>query len=115
MISLKKILYVFLFIALFGSIGWYAYAQSENLIQGPRIEIESPENGSTANDPLVKITGSAENISHIRLNDRPIFIDDEGRFSEVLLLLPGYNIIEITARDRFERTTSKKLELVFQQ
>jgi len=108
----KKTLYILLTVAILGGVGWYTYTQSQSLIEGPRISVTNPANGSTVAQPEVEITGNTENVSHISINDRPIFVDDTGHFAEFLLLLPGYNIIEITAQDRFERNITKKIELV---
>ncbi|MEK7556303.1 MAG: hypothetical protein AAB523_03415 [Patescibacteria group bacterium] len=90
----------------------YSYYQARSFLTGPRVTILSPLNGATLKDALVDINGTAKNISHIALNDRPISIDEAGAFSEKLLLSPGYNIMEVTAKDRFGRGTSEILELV---
>ncbi|MCR4330887.1 MAG: hypothetical protein NUV49_03345 [Patescibacteria group bacterium] len=98
-------------IIIVGVIG-YSYYQARDFLMGPSVTILSPQNGAGLKDALVDITGRAKNISHIALNDRPISIDEVGAFSEKLLLSPGYNIMEITARDRFGRGTTEILELV---
>jgi hypothetical protein len=90
----------------------YSIYQSRNLIKGPQISLMTPETGSTLANPLVAIKGVAENISFISLNDRQIFVDNEGNFSEELLLSPGYNLWEIEAKDKFGRIVSKKIELI---
>ncbi len=90
----------------------YSYYQARSFLTGPSITILSPQSGAALKDALVDINGRAENISHIALNDRPISIDEEGTFREKLLLSPGYNIMEITAEDRFGRGTTEILELV---
>jgi hypothetical protein len=94
-----------------GIIG-YSYYQSRNLINGPQISLTSPSTGATVNEPLVTVKGNAANISFITLNDRQIFIDNEGNFKEDLLLSPGYNVWTIEAKDKFGRVVSKKIELV---
>lgn len=86
--------------------------QSRSIIAGPKIEIFTPESGSTASDSLVEIRGKTQNISEIKLNNRSIFIDEEGNFEEKLLLSYGYNIITIEGRDRFNREEKKTIELV---
>jgi hypothetical protein len=95
-----------------GIIG-YALFQTRNLIQGPIIKIHSPVNGSSLTKSFVEIEGAAKNISYINLNDRQIFTDESGAFSERLLLSYGYNIITLRARDKFGREVEKTLELVY--
>ena len=90
----------------------YSLYQARNLIHGPEITITSPTPGSTLHAPLVTIAGTAENIAFISLNDRQIFVNSNGDFSEQLLLAPGYNVWTISAKDKFGRVISKKIELV---
>ena len=91
----------------------YGLYQARNLIKGPEISVSSPINGSSFADPLVTIAGTAANIAYISLNDRQIFIDGQGHFSEKLLLPDGYTIMKLEARDKFGRTTDKFLELTY--
>ena len=100
------------FIILVVGILGYTYFQTKNIIIGPVIIITSPHNGSTLETPVIDVIGMTKNISHITLNDRKIFVDEGGSFSEKLLLSPGYNIITIQAEDKFGRKTKKVLELV---
>jgi len=109
--KLKIFLYV-----LFGLIiASYSLFQAWKLISGPIIEIYSPQNGATYTQTLIEISGRARNISYLNLNDRPIYTDKDGYFKEKLLLLPGYNIIKLDARDKFKTYTEKKLELILKE
>lgn len=79
---------------------------------GPRINIERPLNGSLVTESLVTVEGKTRNVSWITLLGRPITIDEEGKFSEKLLLPPGYSILIIEAKDRLGRETREELEVV---
>lgn len=94
-------------------IAFYFFYQARDLIQGPSIAIETPQNGASLATPLLEIKGVASNISSITLNDTPIFVDEEGVFKEKILLSPGYNIIKLSALDKFGRKTEKLLQLIF--
>lgn len=94
------------------AIAGYSLFQARHLIAGPILEIHTPHTGERFEDSFIEIVGNATNISYISLNGREIFIDQEGRFSEKLILMEGYNIMTLMARDRFGRTVSKKIELV---
>ena len=93
--------------------GSYVLFQTRNLLRGPVIKITTPKNGEAVSQKLVEIQGVARNIVEIKLNDRDIVIDENGHFSEQLLLAPGYTIMSLSARDRFGRTTSRSLELFY--
>lgn len=92
----------------------YSIFQAHKIITGPTISITSPISGSTIRKEDTVVSGVAKNISFISLNDRPIFIDEKGTFSEKLLLYPGYNIITMKARDKFGASTEKRIEIVYQ-
>lgn len=91
----------------------YSFYQSKNLLMGPVITVSEPKNGATVPEQLVKIAGIAKNINKITLDDRPIYVDEVGVFSEKLLLSDGYNIIKISAWDKFSKKTEKTIELVY--
>ena len=88
-------------------------ASTLDLARGPAITEIEPKTNTTVSDPLITVTGQTERINRLYFNDRQIFADPTGQFSERLLLLPGYNILTIRAEDRFEREVVKQLELVY--
>ncbi|MEK7136476.1 MAG: hypothetical protein AAB821_02700 [Patescibacteria group bacterium] len=92
----------------------YSYFKTTDILTGPEITVISPTSGSTYAEELATIKGRAERIAKIYLNDRQIFTDDEGRFTESLLLFPGYNILTLKATDAFGRKVSKQIELIYQ-
>lgn len=110
---IKLYLKIFLGILFIALISGYAFYQSRNLVAGPVIIINEPENGTTSNQQLLKISGVAKNVKKITLNDRAIDIDEAGNFSERLLLSEGYNIIKISAWDKFDKKTEKIIEIVY--
>ena len=93
-------------------LGYTAY-EIQKIISGPRITVLSPKNGVVISDPLVEISGVAENIKDISLNDRKIFIDEQGNFKEKLLLFYGYNVFVIKANDKFGKNTEKIIEVIY--
>ncbi len=93
----------------------YSLFQAQKLISGPIIDIYSPQNGTTFSQTLIEISGRAQNVSYLNLDDRPIYTDKDGYFKEKLLLSPGYNIIKIDARDKFKKYTEKRLELILKE
>lgn len=91
----------------------YSIFEARFLIAGPSLTIVSPRSGDTVSSSRIEVTGVAENVSDISLNDRAIFIDGKGNFKEVLLLSYGYNILTLKAHDRFGRETLEILELIY--
>lgn len=111
----KKTLQKGLFLGFLLLIASYTYLKTENMIEGPQIDLAAPTDGMTTNSSLVKISGIASNISYIHLNDRKIYTNENGSFDEELLLYPGYNLITIDAEDRYGRKTVKTVEIVYKK
>jgi hypothetical protein len=90
----------------------YGLFRAENFLQGPKIIIDSPQNGQVFTTADIEVSGQARNISLLYLNDRQIFTDQNGNFKEIAILANGYNILELTAKDKFGREIRENLELV---
>lgn len=97
------------------TVGGYGYFKMRSLIMGPTINIEGPQNWAALGTSTETISGKAQNVSLLYLNDRPISIDEYGNFSEVVALSPGYNIISIKGADKFGKQTEKVLQLVLKE
>lgn len=91
----------------------YAIFNFRIFIAGPQIVIQSPTNGAGLQENLVEIKGLAENINHIELNNKPIYINENDEFNEELLLQPGYNVVSLIAKDKFNRVVEQKLDLYY--
>ena len=99
--DILKFLGVTIAILLFST---YLSFQARYLIAGPQLTLdhEPPTSNTTR---IVELTGTATNITHLWLNDRPIFTDEKGHFKEALILENGYTITTLKARDRYGRET----------
>jgi len=91
-------------VLLLGAIAIYVAFQARFLITGPQIEL-SIEPATQQNERMIRLTGSAYNITHLWLNDRQIFTNEEGYFDEALILENGYTITTLRAKDRYGRET----------
>lgn len=92
-------------------VGYVGY-QFKNLLRGPVISVEQPP-VAEASSPLWTVSGQANRIAYLYLNDAPIFTDEAGHFNQKLLLTPGYNIITVRASDKFEREIVKELQVIY--
>ena len=91
----------------------YAIFTSKDLIWGIKIKNVNIVDGSTVTESTQKITGNARNAVKITLNGREISIDQEGNWSETIALLPGYNVINIKAEDKFGYVDEKNYKLIY--
>lgn len=93
----------------------YAFFVSRDLIFGIKIKNVNLENGSTLTERVVKVNGNAENAIKLTLNGREISIDEKGNFDETIALMPGYNIVNVTAQDKFGYMDKKDYQLMLKQ
>ncbi|MES2953699.1 MAG: hypothetical protein V4674_04045 [Patescibacteria group bacterium] len=101
------VLLVAIGIAIFGA------TRIATLVQGPEISIEYPTDGTRIHDQTLKVLGRAQNISSLYMNGHPVYTDSYGYFDETLLVPPGYSILEVTAKDRFGRTVTKQIRVIY--
>lgn len=91
----------------------FSIFQSRGLLTGPSISIDSPKNMSRLTKPLVEISGNITNATEVKLNGQKIFLDTSRRFAEQLLLSEGTNTITLVAKDRFGRSKSSIVQLIY--
>lgn len=82
---------------------WYGAWQGRHLIMGPELSIISAPT-SIENERVVFVSGQAENATALYLNGRPIAVDENGAFTEGVVLENGYSVVAIDAHDRYGRS-----------
>lgn len=82
------------------------------LIQGPTIEIYSPNNWSNVASTTFEISGRSLREKEITLQGKPITVDTEGYFKERLVGSLPYTIIVLVATDRYGRSETKTLNVI---
>lgn len=107
--TVLKALFIFLFLCLIVA---YVLFQARFLITGPEITLKS-EPSTQQNERIIILEGSARNITHLWLNDRQIYTDEQGNFREELVLENGYTITTLRAKDRYGRETKVVRSFVY--
>jgi hypothetical protein len=87
----------------------YSAFQARAYLQGPRIVIEETKQ----NGELLALSGTAERIAFLTLQGKQIYTNEYGVWQETILLNPGYNIIEVAAKDRFGREVKVHKDIYF--
>jgi len=111
-IEFKKILRIGIIVLFAIFILGYSFFQSKELIFGADIQNVNIENGMTISENPLLIKGNTKNAIFTSLNDKEIYIDKEGNFSEYVVLLNGYNAIKINTRDKFGNEDEKNYKLM---
>lgn len=109
----KKILHTAILAAFFLLIVGYSIFRSHYLLVGVKIKDVNIEDGAKFEQNVIELTGNAKNAVNLTLNGREISINQDGDFNETFALLPGYNIVSITAKDKFGYTDEKNYRLVY--
>lgn len=100
---------ILIFLLIAGIILFYGYYKVRNLTLGPEIKIDPVE--LVTENEIIEISGVANRIQVLYLNGNDIITNEKGQFKEVLILHPGYNIIELKGEDKFNRETKEILEI----
>ncbi len=90
----------------------YAIFASRDYIRGPLIIIDEPRNNSMVSSSTVHVKGRAVRVKNLTMNDRDITMDEQGNFTEILLIYPGQNSISFRAEDKFKHKTLEVLTIV---
>ena len=114
-ISEKKILQIVILSLFFILIIAYSFFRSKYLIVGVQIKDVNLTDGATMKDSVVELTGNAKNATDLILNGREISINEDGDFHETFALLKGYNVINITAKDKFGYVDEKNYKLIYNE
>ena len=111
----KKIVKISVLYVFFLLIIVYAIFRSHDLIFGVKIKNVNIIDGVKVENSVLQVTGNAKNAINLTLNGREISINQEGGFNETIALLPGYNIINIKAQDKFEYIDEKNYKLILEK
>ena len=98
-------------LVLAGIILVYALFRSMDYIKGPQIKIFWPENGTYATTSIISIRGQAIRINKLTLNGNSISTDEQGNWSQTIIIFPGINKILVLAQDQFNRNTQVSLDI----
>lgn len=109
----KKIVKIGALSILFLLIAIFVFFNSRNIIFGIKIRNVNIVDNQKFTGSILKITGNAKNALFISLNDREISVDQKGNFEETIALLPGYNVIEISAKDKFGNSDEKNYKVIY--
>lgn len=109
----KKRLFIKLFIGgFFSFILIFTLSNTRFLSKGISLEINGVEDGGVYNENVLNIDGNAKRSKHLTVNGREVTINQSGEFTDTLVLLPGYNIISISAEDKFGKKTEEIFEVI---
>lgn len=109
---LPKILTAVLVLLIISAAAWYFLFQARYIISGPEITLLNKPD-VVQSERQIMLRGLATNITAIYLNGRPIVTNEEGLFSENVVLENGYTIVRIDAVDLYGHHTHAEWPFVY--
>jgi cytoskeletal protein RodZ len=93
-----------IFISLFFLVlSFYLYKNLNNFVSNPELIILNPIADSIINDTKVIVKGKTDIGNDLFINNQPVLVDDEGNFSESVVLREGKNVISIKSVNQFNK------------
>lgn len=93
----------------------YALFQTRDLLFGARLSVTTVSDGQVVTNSLLTVTGRMRHAKDVRINGNEIKTDPNGYFEESLLLSPGYNILTVSAHDRFGNLVEKTYRVLYNE
>lgn len=81
----------------------------------PKLEIKEPADNSKVSNQEIKVSGTTDKETFIKVNNLPIVVDAMGNFSTTVRLKEGENKIEVTAQDVAQNIELKTLTVTYQK
>ena len=87
--------------------GWRALP----LLRGPEVTIYSPKEGDIVASSSFEVSGKVSKVKEITIQGRPIPIDQDGHFKELLVASYPYAILVVTATDFYGTSITKTVSV----
>ena len=82
---------------------WYIIAQVSSVLVPPKLVLTEPGGNGTVIGNSIVFSGSAEIGAEVYINGQSVLLDKNGEFTENLILSQGVNVIEVVARNKFNK------------
>lgn len=82
------------------------------LISGPKITVSSPIDGEMVSSTTFQVLGHVSHVKNISLQGRPIPVDKNGNFAEIIVGQKPYTKIVFNATDFYDKTITKTITVL---
>jgi|GEM_PF-3234173 len=111
----KKSFWFYVFFSIGGVVGIlilvFLGSRLYGIIMGPQITIITPAPWQEITEGWVEVSGTIQYVSSAKINGRTLFLHTDNSFREIIAVIPGYTILEITAQDRFGHEQSVSIPI----
>jgi len=95
-------------LALFG----YLIFQYVHFVSPPALSVDSPKEDQLINGDSVTVFGSTESDAKITVNNQPVLVSDDGKFSVSLDVVPTTHEVDVVATSRSGKMTEVKRKIL---
>jgi transcriptional regulator with XRE-family HTH domain len=90
----------------------YLTASVAAIDRNPTLEILEPANGSVIKDGSIKVVGKTDPGTGVVINEQEVFVNGEGKFEVTLGAVAGQKVLDIKAKNKFDRETRNQILVV---
>lgn len=90
----------------------YLGFQYFKFISPPSLKVESPKEGQMISGSSIKVFGSTDSDSKLVINGQPVMVDDDGKFSTDIEIVPETKEITVQSISRSGKTTTISRKIV---
>jgi len=83
------------------------------IFQPPPLAIISPTDGTIVTQQQLQVKGISASEAEVLINNQVVFIDPAGNFSTTLDLQKGLNLIKISAKKPYSRSSEVEIRVLF--
>lgn len=106
--NLRRLIFLVFILAVAG----YFFYEARGVLFNPKLEIFEPKDGAVLKSTEIHMAGRTDPNLSVWVAGKTFQSDEKGVFEGDIALVPGYNQIGISVRDRFGGETRKVLRLV---
>jgi cytoskeletal protein RodZ len=99
----------FLILGVIAIVAIYIFFQYSSLFFAPKIEITSPTNNQVISGNVVQIEGKTDPYATVVIDNEDTYVNLQGTFKKSEYLFSGSNRINIVAKNRFGKTSTKTI------
>jgi hypothetical protein len=82
----------------------YVYFRGTLTVRGMSVSISNIKNGMTYSESTFALTGTTARVNMLYINGRQVLLSPDGSFRDVIAPLSGYNVLNVTAGNRWGKT-----------
>ncbi len=106
----RRTILVLIIAGIVGYLGW----EVGKILAPPTLTIESPATSGLTKEQTLEVRGQTDPEAAVAINGQAVFVNEQGRFTEVVILTPGRNTIIVTAAKKRGQRSTESREMIFE-